>query len=85
MTVGTKPTSGPGASADVAARIAERGLYGNHAYTVSRVFTDADGVRMVELVNPWGFKHPKPVPLEDLDMIASGITVNSQLIRRPYA
>jgi len=52
------------------------GIHGNHAYMVERVYTDADGKQMVQLYNPWGSDHPKPIPFDQLDSYFSEIGVN---------
>lgn len=52
------------------------GVYGNHAYMVEKVYTDENGQEMVQLYNPWGSDHPKPIPYSELDTYFSEIGVN---------
>lgn len=52
------------------------GIHGDHAYMVQSVYTDASGKQMVQLYNPWGFDHPKPIPFNELNKYFVEIGVN---------
>jgi hypothetical protein len=52
------------------------GLVTSHSYMVERVYTDADGRQLVQLRNPWGYDHPKPIPFEELGRYFSDFNVN---------
>lgn len=43
-----------------------RDLVPSHCYAVDRVYRDAAGQQWVQLYNPWGTNHPKPMPFEAL-------------------
>jgi hypothetical protein len=42
------------------------GLVSDHAYTLNKMYTDANGRQWVELFNPWGDTHPKPIPFDEI-------------------
>lgn len=52
------------------------GIHGNHAYMVEKVYTDENGTEMVQLYNPWGYDHPKPIPYSEVKNYFSEIGVN---------
>lgn len=46
-----------------------QGLVPSHCYAVQNVWRDADGRQWVQLYNPWGQEHPKPMPFEQLQAL----------------
>jgi hypothetical protein len=42
------------------------GLVADHAYTLNKMYRDASGKQWVELYNPWGTNHPKPIPFDEI-------------------
>lgn len=51
-------------------------LHNWHVYLVEKAYVDADGRKMVQLYNPWGNDHPKPIPFEELGKYCNQFTVN---------
>lgn len=51
-------------------------LHNWHVYLVEKAYVDADGRQMVQLYNPWGNDHPKPIPFEELGKYCNQFTVN---------
>lgn len=52
------------------------GLHTWHGYVVTGASTDKDGKQMVNLYNPWGSDHPKPIPFEDFKKSIVAVQVN---------
>lgn len=52
------------------------GVHESHAYMVEKAYTDAGGNKMVQLYNPWGYDHPKPIPFDQLGKYFAEIGVN---------
>lgn len=50
------------------------GLYGNHAYMFQSLST-VNGTVMVNLLNPWGFYNPSPIPFSMITTVFSQIDV----------
>jgi len=61
-------TPPPGSSLDY-------GLVNQHAYTVTKMYTDENGKQWVELYNPWGTSHPKAVPYDEVKEQFRSVTV----------
>ena len=59
------------------------GLYNDHAYMFESLST-VGGTAMVQLLNPWGFDEPSPIPLSQLCQRTSSKSISaSSPIRRP--
>lgn len=56
--------------------LAGYGVHGDHAYMVENVYTDSEGRQMVQLYNPWGHDHPKPIPFNEISKYFSEFGVN---------
>jgi hypothetical protein len=52
------------------------GLHSWHSYVVTGTYTDKDGKQMVQLYNPWGSDHPKPMPFEEFKKNFNSVQVN---------
>jgi hypothetical protein len=56
------------------------GLYGNHAYMFQSLST-VNGTVMVNLLNPWGFYNPSPIPFSMITSVFSQIDVGQFVSR----
>lgn len=52
------------------------GLVTSHAYTLDKVYTDANGKRWVQLYNPWGNTHPAPIPFEEIPSLFRSVAIS---------
>lgn len=61
---------------ELESRLEAKGLAGNHAYVVKDVI-EKGGIKYVHLYNPWGFKHPKPLPYEEVKDLFGSVSIGS--------
>ena len=51
------------------------GMFGSHAYMFNSLST-VNGTVMVNLLNPWGFDNPNPIPLSQITTVCDGIDID---------
>jgi hypothetical protein len=58
------------------------GMYGDHAYMFESLST-VNGTVMVNLLNPWGFDEPSPIPFSQIGTVCDEIDVGQVANRTP--